>query len=161
MKGGANDLALAFRIADARQAPQKQICPASSMHERIVVVIGEERNNFVGLDSPDRIDQPGIDENAGELVADHQPSGSVLAATEESTPPRKTADYLPDCTIWARIFCASPARAKGMRLFHSVGFMPAMLRYRNCAADSGRAARRMSDFGMNRGRYRNAAPRRR
>ena len=62
---GADRLALRLRVAYAREPGEKQI-RSIPVHQRNVVVAAKHLDHFAGLAQPQ---QPGIDEDAGELFA--------------------------------------------------------------------------------------------
>ncbi len=65
-EAGADDLALLFGVADAFE-PRKEQFLGFGMDQRDVVVAPEQRDDLLRLA---RAHQPGVDEDAGELVAD-------------------------------------------------------------------------------------------
>ncbi len=65
-EGGADDLALLLGIAHAREPAEEQLGRVG-MDQRDVVMALEQRDDLVRLA---RAHQPGVDEDAGELVAD-------------------------------------------------------------------------------------------
>ncbi len=65
-EGAADDLALALGILDALEASEEQ-GGRIGVDERNVVVAAKQRDDFIGLA---RAHQTGVDENAGELIAD-------------------------------------------------------------------------------------------
>src|SRR5205823_3393694 len=62
----ADDLALAFGIAHPRERFEKHAA-GFHMHERNVVAVAKERDDFLRLSEPQ---EPMIDKDAGELCAD-------------------------------------------------------------------------------------------
>ena len=97
-KGGADDLALLFRIADARKARKKKILRLA-VHQMNIVVIAEQAHHLLRLAFAH---QAGIDEDAGQLRADrlmqqHRHHGTVNAA-------RKAADHPLDADIRHNLF---------------------------------------------------------
>ena len=135
-EGRADDLALLFGIADAVELAEEKF-RRINVNERNVIVAFEERDDLVGLLRPH---QPGVDEDAGELVADrlmqqHGDDGGIDAARKAENDPA-LADLLADLS--------DRGLAEG-------GHGPVAL----AAGDMARevvqklpAARRMHDFGM-------------
>ena len=111
-------LRFCLRIADAREPPEEQL-GRIGMDQRDVVVVAEQRDDFVRLA---RAHQPGVDEDAGELVADrfvdqHRGDGGIHAA-------RQAADHLALADLLADLL--DRGGAEGVHV--PVGWMPAILR---------------------------------
>ena len=65
-KGGADRLALVLGVGDAGELVEKQVAGVA-MHQRDVVVAAEQAHDLLRLA---QAQQPGVDEDAGQLVAD-------------------------------------------------------------------------------------------
>ena len=67
-KGGADRLALCFGVGDPGELVEKQAARVA-MNQRDVVMAAEEAHHLLALTRPQ---QPGVDEDAGQLLADRR-----------------------------------------------------------------------------------------